>query len=89
VFFMMFVLGHFVEVLAKAAESGGTVIGSGAALVLSAVIPDLESLNFSQDIGAGQLIGAAMMGWGTLYAAVYAGAVVLVAVLLFRNREVI
>jgi len=29
------------------------------------------------------------MGWGGLYAAVYASAIVLVAVLLFRNREVI
>ena len=65
------------------------MIGSGAALVLSTLVPDLESLNFSQEIGAGRLIGAGLMGWGGLYAAVYASAIVLVAVLLFRNREVI
>ena len=88
-FFMTFVLGHFAGALAKAAEKGGTVIGSGAALVLSTLVPDLESLNFSQEIGAGRLIGAGLMGWGGLYAAVYASAIVLVAVLLFRNREVI
>jgi hypothetical protein len=88
-FFMTFVLGHFAQALARAADKGGTLIGSGAALVLSAVLPDLESLNFSQEVGTGRLIGAGLLGWGALYAAVYASAIVLVGVLLFRNREVI
>jgi ABC-type Na+ efflux pump permease subunit len=88
-FFVTFILGHFVEPLAKAAERSGTAIGGGVGIVLSALVPDLESLNFSQEIGTGRLIGAGLMGWGVLYATVYASALVLVAVLLFRNREVI
>jgi magnesium-transporting ATPase (P-type) len=88
-FFTTFVLGHFVDPLAKAAQKSGTVIGAGAAWLLRGVIPDLESLNFSQEIGTGRLIGPAVMAWGVLYAAVYATAIVLLAFLLFRNREVI
>ena len=88
VFFMTFVFGHFVGLVSKAAVEGGSAIAAGAALV-SALVPDLESLNFSQEIGMGRLIGPAVMGWGALYAAVYATAIVCLAVLLFRNREVI
>jgi len=88
-FFVAFVLGHFVEPLTKAAQKSGTVIGAGASVLLGGVIPDLESLNFSQEVGTGRLISPAVMAWGTLYAAVYAAAAVLLAFLLFRNREVI
>ena len=88
-FFTVFLLGHFVGPIARAVEKTGTLVGWWAGVALSAVVPDLESLNFSQEIGTGKLIGAGLMGWGALYAAAYASAFVLLAVLLFRNREVI
>lgn len=88
IFFMMFVAGHFVGRLARAArELGG--LGARAVLVLSSLIADLEGLNFSQEVGMGRLISPAVMGWGLLYTGVYATAAVLVGLVLFRNREVI
>jgi len=89
VFFMTFVVGRFVEGLTSAAERSGTALARAAAIILAAVIPDLESLNFSQEVGMGSLISTSVMGWAVLYTVVYATAAVLFALLLFRNREVI
>jgi hypothetical protein len=89
IFFMAFVLGHFAGDIAGAAQRSGTLIGSLGAVVLAGVIPDLNSLNFSQEAGSGQVISLALVGWGLLYAAGYAAAMVLLALALFRNREVI
>ena len=90
IFFMAFVVGHFVDVLSKAAEGMGTFIGTIVATLVTAVVPDLESLNFSQEVvGVDDIISGSVMGWGAAYTAVYSAALVLLAVLLFRNREVI
>lgn len=89
IFFLVFVAGHFVAAISAAAARTSTVVGSTVAALVCAVIPDLEALNFSQEIGTQQTISASVMGWGFLYALVYGAAVVLVATLLFRNREVI
>ena len=90
IFFTVFVVGHFAEVLARAARGAGTVLGTAAAWVVTAVIPDLEGLNYSQEVaGVDDLISASVLGWGVAYALVYCAAGVLVALLLFRNREVI
>lgn len=90
IFFTVFVVGHFVEVLSRAAREAGTVLGGAVAWVLTAVIPDLEGLNYSQEVlGADDLVHTGVLGWGLAYALMYCGAGVLVALLLFRNREVI
>ena len=48
IFFMTFVVGHFVDVLAKAARGTGGLLGRIAAVLVTVLIPDLESLKFSQ-----------------------------------------
>jgi len=90
IFFMTFVVGHFVNVLSKAVGRMGTLVGTIAAALVTMLIPDLESLNFSQEVvGVDDMIGISVMGWGLAYTAVYTTAIVLLALLLFRNREVL
>lgn len=52
-------------------------------------IPDLEVLNFSQEVGVGRIISFSVMGWALLYTLIYSMVGVLTALLLFQNREVI
>ena len=89
VFFTTFVGGQFVERIAKASSEAGTSLGRLLGTVMSAVIPDLQSLNFSQEVGGEKLISLAVMGWGGLYTCLYASAAIIVALMLFRNREVL
>ena len=90
IFFMTFVVGHFVDVLSRAARGMGTVIGTIGAFLVTILIPDLESLNFSQEVvGVDDIISTSIMGWGLAYTAVYSAAIVLLAVLLFHDREVL
>jgi len=89
IFFAFFVAGHFVAAVEKAGAKAGTTLATAGAFLVKALVADQGALSFSQEAGTGRLITAGVMGWGFLYAAVYAAAVLLVAVLLFRNREVI
>jgi ABC-type transport system involved in multi-copper enzyme maturation permease subunit len=88
-FFLVFVLGHFVRPLSEMLRQGGNVVGVGGAWLLRRIIPDLEVLNVSQEVGRNVLISPGYMGLAALFMAIYATAFVMVGVLLFRNREVI
>jgi ABC-type transport system involved in multi-copper enzyme maturation permease subunit len=83
----------FFSLFVAAAERAGAGAASGAgaagAFLVKLLVVDIGSLSFSLEAAPGRLITGAMMGWGALYAVVYSAAVLLVAVLLFRNREVI
>ncbi|HUU42579.1 MAG TPA: hypothetical protein VMX57_02305, partial [Planctomycetota bacterium] len=70
-----------------AAPAMGFLHWSGVAL--AQVVPDLEVLNFAEEVGVGRLISPAVIAWGALYAALYCAAAVLVALVLFRRREVL
>jgi hypothetical protein len=89
VYFMTFVAGHFARPLEEAARSTGTVAGTVFAWIAAAVLPDLEGLNVAQEIGVGRLISPEVMALGLLYTVVYSAGMVLLAVVLFRNREVL
>lgn len=86
-FFAVFVAGHFVGGVTALVEGGAGSVGRGAGTLLGVLIADLEALNASQEVGTGQVVSAAVMAWGALYAALYSAAAVTAGVLLFRKRE--
>jgi len=78
-------MGHGIGVIA----GRGTGLLRSVGVFVGHIIPDLEALNFAQEVGVGRLIRPAVIGWGALYAAIYCTAAVLIAMMLFRRREVI
>ena len=87
VYFVVFVAGHLVNGLVQLVSHGGWA-ARWAGEALAVVIPNLETFNVAHEIGLGQRIGFADMGWCALYTASYAAAMMLVGVMLFRRREV-
>ena len=74
VFFMAFVAGHLV---------------GGVGWPATWVVPDLEALNFSQEVGVGRVIGLRVLAWALVYTAIYSAVAMTAGLMLFRRREVI
>jgi len=89
VFFMVFVLGHFVRPLSEMLRRGGSVAGTAGGWLVRHIIPDLDVLNVSQEVGRNVVIESRYITQAVVFMLVYAAAFVMIAVLLFRRREVI
>jgi ABC-type transport system involved in multi-copper enzyme maturation permease subunit len=82
----IFCLGHLVPLLAKSAVGQLEIVPFFADL-LAAVLPVLDNFNFSNAISMGKAISWSYVGMSGLYAALYCTMAMLVAMLLFEDRD--
>ena len=87
-YFVVFVVGHLMDGLAGLVQ-GAPVLIKWAVGLLGVLLPNLEIYNVAHEVGLGQTITLAEMGWALLYTLTYASAVMLLGVMLFRKREVV
>jgi ABC-type transport system involved in multi-copper enzyme maturation permease subunit len=82
----IYVLGHLVPVLANSAV-GQIEFVRFVANLLAAVLPVLEHFNISASISTGQTVPWDYIAWGGLYCLIYSAVAMLVALLLFEDRD--
>ena len=87
-YFVVFVTGHLMDGLLRLVQEAHRVVGWVVG-VIGVVLPNLEIYNVAHEVGLGQTITFAEMGWSVLYTLTYCSAVVVLGVILFRKREVI
>ncbi len=82
----IYVLGHLVPILADSAV-GQIEFVRFMAKLLAAVLPVLENFNISAGISTGQTVPLAYLGWAALYCVLYCSVAMLLALLLFEDRD--
>ncbi|MEN6405142.1 MAG: ABC transporter permease subunit [Thermoguttaceae bacterium] len=82
----IYVLGHLVPVVVDSAVGRFEIVRFVANL-LAAVLPVLDYFNISAGISTGQTVPGAYLAWTGLYCAVYVVVAMLVALLLFEDRD--
>jgi ABC-type transport system involved in multi-copper enzyme maturation permease subunit len=82
----IYVLGHLVPMLANSALEQIEQVGFIAGL-LSAVLPVLDHFNVYTAIATGQEVPLSYLGWAAIYCLLYSGLAMLVALLLFEDRD--
>jgi ABC-type transport system involved in multi-copper enzyme maturation permease subunit len=82
----IYVLGHLVPILANSA-AGQLELVRFVANLLTAILPVLDHFNISAGISTGQQVPGEYMAWAALYCLVYTSVAMLVALLLFEDRD--
>jgi len=82
----VYVLGHLVPMLANSALGQIEQVGFVAGL-LAAVLPVLEHFNIYTAIATGQEVPLSYLGLAGIYCLLYSGLAMLVALLLFEDRD--
>jgi ABC-type transport system involved in multi-copper enzyme maturation permease subunit len=82
----IYVLGHLVPVLASSAVGQNEYVRFIADLQ-AAIFPVLEHFNISASISTGQEVPGQYLAWAGLYCLIYSTAAMLVALLLFEDRD--
>lgn len=82
----IYVLGHLVPMLVKS-PVGQLEIVHFAGLFLATVFPVLEHFNIYAAISTGGHVPLAYLGWAALYCVLYSTVAMLVALLLFEDRD--
>ena len=82
----IYVLGHLVPMLANSALGQIEQVGFIAGL-LAAVLPVLEHFNIYTAIATGEHVPLAYLGLAGIYCLLYSGLAMLVALLLFEDRD--
>lgn len=82
----IYVLGHLVPVVADSA-AGRFEIVRFVANLLAAVLPVLDNFNISAGISTGQHVPLEYLGWAGLYCLLYSFVALLLALLLFEDRD--
>jgi len=82
----IYVLGHLVPVLADSAVGRFEIVRFIANL-LAAVLPVLDNFNISAAISTGQYVPLDYLGWAGLYCVLYSFVALLLALLLFEDRD--
>jgi len=82
----IYVLGHLVPTLVNSSV-GEIVFVRFAANFLAATLPVLEHFNIHTAIATGQTVPLQYLAWATLYCALYSTVAMLVALLLFEDRD--
>jgi hypothetical protein len=82
----VYVLGHLVPILANSAV-GQIEFVRFVANLLAAVLPVLDHFNISAGIAGGQDVPAVYLAWAALYCLTYSAVAMLVALLLFEDRD--
>jgi ABC-type transport system involved in multi-copper enzyme maturation permease subunit len=84
--FAIFVVGHLTPVLVQSTFQGMPVV-SFMAQVVATVLPALENFNMSAAIATGTQVPNDYLGMCAIYCACYATAAVLLAFMLFEDRD--
>jgi ABC-type transport system involved in multi-copper enzyme maturation permease subunit len=82
----IYVLGHLVPVLADSAV-GQLEFVRFVANLLAATLPVLDHFNISAGISTGQQVPVQYLAWAGLYCFIYSAVAMLVALLLFEDRD--
>jgi ABC-type transport system involved in multi-copper enzyme maturation permease subunit len=82
----IYVLGHLVPILANSAV-GQIEFVRFVANLLAAILPVLDHFNISAGISTGQQVPPEYLGWAGLYCLIYSAVAMLVAMLLFEDRD--
>jgi ABC-type transport system involved in multi-copper enzyme maturation permease subunit len=82
----VYVLGHLVPLLLSSA-TGAYGIVQFVAGIFATVLPVLDHFNISAPISTGKEVSWAYVGWAGLYCLVYSSAAMLIALLLFEDRD--
>ena len=82
----IYVLGHLVPILANSAV-GQMEFVRFVANLLAAILPVLDHFNISAAISTGQEVPGAYLAWTGLYCVIYSAVALLVALLLFEDRD--
>jgi hypothetical protein len=82
----IYVLGHLVPTLV-ATLAGQFPLVSFAGWLLAAVLPGLEHFNMETGISTGQFVPVAYLAGAALYCALYSLAALLLALVLFEERD--
>jgi ABC-type transport system involved in multi-copper enzyme maturation permease subunit len=82
----IYVLGHLVPVLADSA-AGQIEFVRFVANLLAAILPVLDHFNISAGISAGQPVPGEYLAWAGLYCLIYTAVAMLLALLLFEDRD--
>jgi ABC-type transport system involved in multi-copper enzyme maturation permease subunit len=82
----IYVLGHLVPILANSA-AGKIEYVLFFANLLAAILPVLDHFNISASISTGQHVPLAYLGWAGLYCILYSAVAMLLALLLFEDRD--
>ncbi|GIW95945.1 MAG: transporter [Pirellulaceae bacterium] len=84
--FSIFVLGNITPVLVQASQTQWEIVSFFAQL-LATVLPNLESFNIQAAIAADVEVPPSYLGFAALYCALYCGVALLLALLLFEDRD--
>ncbi len=82
----IYVLGHLVPVLANSAV-GQIEFVRFVANLLAAILPVLDHFNISAGISTGQEVPGEYLAWAGLYCVLYSAVAMLLALLLFEDRD--
>lgn len=84
----VFIAGHMTAALWFIAERMMNLWVNITVTFFYYLLPNLETFNFREEIVHGLEIPWPAVGWATLYALCYAGAVLIIAALQFRGKEI-
>jgi ABC-type transport system involved in multi-copper enzyme maturation permease subunit len=84
---VVYVLGHLVPVLANSPTAGRNVFVRFVADVQAAAFPVLEYFNISAGISGGQTVPLSYLLWTAVYCLIYSTVAMLLALLLFEDRD--
>jgi ABC-type transport system involved in multi-copper enzyme maturation permease subunit len=82
----IYVLGHLVPVLANSAV-GQIEFVRFVANLLAAILPVLDHFNISAGISTGQEVPGSYIAWSGVYCVLYSAVAMLLALLLFEDRD--
>ena len=82
----IYVLGHLVPILVNSSV-GQIEFVRFVANLLAAILPVLDHFNISAGISAGQEVPLVYLAWAALYCIVYSTVAMLLALLLFEDRD--
>lgn len=82
----IYVLGNLIPTLVESSMGQFQLVRFMGGL-LATVLPVLDYFNIEAGIAAGVKVSPAYLAWATLYAALYSGAALLVALILFEDRD--
>ncbi len=86
--FAIFVIGNLTPLMVQQSD---TIIGNEfvtfIARLFATALPSLEAFNIYAAVSTGSQVPPSYLGWSFLYAAAYAGAIVLLGFILFEDRD--
>ncbi|RIK85616.1 MAG: hypothetical protein DCC67_03575 [Planctomycetota bacterium] len=82
----IYVLGHLAALIVKS-SIGENVFVNFIGKLLSVVLPVLDHFEIEGAIAGASSVPASYLGWALLYSALYAGAAVLIVLILFEDRD--